>query len=63
MDVQTIVTGASIVLNIAFAWIWYRRREIRATVRKVMDAYKDQKVTEDEFWGIMDKLDTVMAKK
>ena len=62
MDYTTVIAAASIALNGIFAWIWYRRREIRATVRKAMAAYQDKNVTEDEFWGIMDELETVMTK-
>lgn len=63
MDYTATIATASIILNGIFAWLWYRRKEIMLVVKEAREAYKDDKVSEDEFWKVMDKLELVMEKK
>lgn len=63
MDYVSIIAAVSLAANAAFAWLWYRRKEIMAVVKKASAAYKDDGVSEDEFWDIMDELNKVLEKK
>jgi len=62
-EILPYITAASLVINAAYAWAWYRRREIVALVRKARAFYIDDSKTEEEFFEVMDSLNEVMEKK
>ena len=62
-DISTIYTILTTVGTAAFIYLLYRRSEIEALATEVYHAAKDNKITEDEFQRIADRLGKVLFKK
>lgn len=56
------ILAASLFLNAAAAWLWYRRREIMNAVFTLKDAYNDNEISEEEYMRLLEKLEAVFEK-
>lgn len=62
-DISTVYTILTTVGTAAFIYLLYRQSELKALAIEVYNAAKDNKVSEEEFQKIADKLGKVLFKR
>jgi len=63
ITIDTAIGLLSIGINMIFAWIWYRKKEILQAIQDYETAHKDGIITPEERIMLLDAIGRVIDKK
>jgi len=61
MEIAQIWAGITTLSTVVFGWLYMRRAAIYDLLIEILQAYKDDKITEEEFERIVDKAIEVLG--